>query len=83
VVRSSYGEAGIGKSALLSARRCAAGGPSRGSRPGRREGRQRVGHRPFTQPEEVADLVLVLASDRTGNITGADFVIDGGLVTTP
>jgi NAD(P)-dependent dehydrogenase (short-subunit alcohol dehydrogenase family) len=23
-----------------------------------------------------------LASDRAGNVTGADFVIDGGLVTT-
>jgi len=36
----------------------------------------------FTRPEEVADLVLVLASDRAGNVTGADFVIDGGMVTT-
>ncbi|MFD6426760.1 SDR family NAD(P)-dependent oxidoreductase [Streptomyces sp. NPDC060198] len=36
----------------------------------------------FTRPEEIADLVAFLASDRSGNITGADFVIDGGLVTT-
>ncbi|CAN5676768.1 hypothetical protein BH10ACT10_BH10ACT10_06580 [soil metagenome] len=36
----------------------------------------------FTRPEEIADLVLVLASDRAGNVTGADFVIDGGLITT-
>lgn len=36
----------------------------------------------FTYPQEVADLVLLLASDRAGNITGADFVIDGGLITT-
>ncbi len=36
----------------------------------------------FTQPEEVADLVLLLASDRAGNVTGADFLIDGGLVKT-
>jgi NAD(P)-dependent dehydrogenase (short-subunit alcohol dehydrogenase family) len=36
----------------------------------------------FTYPEEVADLVLVLASDRSANITGSDFVIDGGLITT-
>jgi NAD(P)-dependent dehydrogenase (short-subunit alcohol dehydrogenase family) len=36
----------------------------------------------FSRPEEVADLVLLLASDRAGNVTGADFVIDGGLITT-
>lgn len=36
----------------------------------------------FTTPEEVADLVVFLASDRAGNITGADFVIDGGLTKT-
>jgi NAD(P)-dependent dehydrogenase (short-subunit alcohol dehydrogenase family) len=36
----------------------------------------------FTQPEQVADLVLLLASDRAGNVTGADFLIDGGLIKT-
>lgn len=36
----------------------------------------------FTQPDEIADLVIFLASDRAGNITGADFVIDGGLTAT-
>ncbi|MYT22859.1 SDR family oxidoreductase, partial [Streptomyces sp. SID7760] len=36
----------------------------------------------FTRPEEVADLVLLLASDRAGNSTGSDHTIDGGLVTT-
>jgi NAD(P)-dependent dehydrogenase (short-subunit alcohol dehydrogenase family) len=36
----------------------------------------------FTTPEEVAELVLLLAGDRAGNVTGADFVIDGGLVST-
>jgi NAD(P)-dependent dehydrogenase (short-subunit alcohol dehydrogenase family) len=36
----------------------------------------------FTQPHEIADLVVLLAGDRAGNITGADFVIDGGLITT-
>ncbi len=36
----------------------------------------------FTTPAEVADLVVLLASDRTANVTGADFVIDGGLTTT-
>jgi NAD(P)-dependent dehydrogenase (short-subunit alcohol dehydrogenase family) len=36
----------------------------------------------FSTPEEVADLVVFLASDRTGNITGSDYRIDGGYVTT-
>lgn len=36
----------------------------------------------FTLPTEVADLVLVVASDRSANITGSDFRIDGGLVST-
>ncbi len=36
----------------------------------------------FTYPQEVADLVLLLASDRADNITGSDFLIDGGLVKT-
>jgi NAD(P)-dependent dehydrogenase (short-subunit alcohol dehydrogenase family) len=36
----------------------------------------------FSQPAEVADVVLFLASNRAGNITGADFTIDGGLVPT-
>jgi NAD(P)-dependent dehydrogenase (short-subunit alcohol dehydrogenase family) len=36
----------------------------------------------FTRPEEVADLVVFLASGRAGNVTGSDVVIDGGLVTT-
>ncbi|ACV81323.1 oxidoreductase [Nakamurella multipartita] len=36
----------------------------------------------FTRPQEVADLVVFLASDRAANITGADVTIDGGLITT-
>jgi NAD(P)-dependent dehydrogenase (short-subunit alcohol dehydrogenase family) len=36
----------------------------------------------FTRPEEVADLILFLSSPRAANITGADYVIDGGLVNT-
>jgi NAD(P)-dependent dehydrogenase (short-subunit alcohol dehydrogenase family) len=36
----------------------------------------------FTTPEEVATLVLLLASARTGNVTGANYVIDGGLIKT-
>jgi NAD(P)-dependent dehydrogenase (short-subunit alcohol dehydrogenase family) len=38
--------------------------------------------RRFTHPDEVAQLVLMLASDAAGNVTGADVLIDGGLVTT-
>jgi NAD(P)-dependent dehydrogenase (short-subunit alcohol dehydrogenase family) len=36
----------------------------------------------FSQPGEIADLVLLLASDRTANVTGADIRIDGGLIPT-
>jgi NAD(P)-dependent dehydrogenase (short-subunit alcohol dehydrogenase family) len=36
----------------------------------------------FTTPEEVATLVTVLASERTGNVTGVNYVIDGGLIKT-
>ena len=36
----------------------------------------------FTTPEEVATLVAVLASPLTGNVTGSNYVIDGGLVKT-
>ncbi|WP_329101802.1 SDR family oxidoreductase [Micromonospora sp. NBC_01699] len=36
----------------------------------------------FTRPEEVADLVLLLASERASNITGADILIDGGMKPT-
>lgn len=33
----------------------------------------------FTKPEEVADLVVFLTSDRVGNLTGANILIDGGM----
>jgi NAD(P)-dependent dehydrogenase (short-subunit alcohol dehydrogenase family) len=36
----------------------------------------------FTTPEEVATLVVLLASPRTANVTGANYVIDGGLIKT-
>jgi NAD(P)-dependent dehydrogenase (short-subunit alcohol dehydrogenase family) len=36
----------------------------------------------FTTPEEVATLITVLASERTANVTGANYVIDGGLIKT-
>ncbi len=36
----------------------------------------------FSQPSEVADLVLFLAGDQSRNITGSDFVIDGGFIPT-
>jgi NAD(P)-dependent dehydrogenase (short-subunit alcohol dehydrogenase family) len=36
----------------------------------------------FSTPAEVADLVLLLAGGRAGNVSGADFVIDGGLIKT-
>jgi NAD(P)-dependent dehydrogenase (short-subunit alcohol dehydrogenase family) len=36
----------------------------------------------FTEPDEVADVVAFLASERSANVTGANYVIDGGLVKT-
>jgi NAD(P)-dependent dehydrogenase (short-subunit alcohol dehydrogenase family) len=36
----------------------------------------------FTTPQEVAALVAVLASERTANVTGVNYVIDGGLIKT-
>ena len=41
-----------------------------------------IATRRFTTPQEVATLVTMLASDRLANVTGANFVIDGGLVKT-
>jgi NAD(P)-dependent dehydrogenase (short-subunit alcohol dehydrogenase family) len=34
------------------------------------------------EPEEVADLIAYLASDRAAAIHGAEFVIDGGTIRT-
>jgi NAD(P)-dependent dehydrogenase (short-subunit alcohol dehydrogenase family) len=36
----------------------------------------------FSTPREVATLVVLLASPRTANVTGANWVIDGGMVKT-
>jgi NAD(P)-dependent dehydrogenase (short-subunit alcohol dehydrogenase family) len=36
----------------------------------------------FTTPDEVATLVAMLASGRTGNVTGVNYVVDGGLIKT-
>jgi NAD(P)-dependent dehydrogenase (short-subunit alcohol dehydrogenase family) len=36
----------------------------------------------FSRSEEVADLVVFLVSERVANVTGADFVIDGGMTAT-
>jgi NAD(P)-dependent dehydrogenase (short-subunit alcohol dehydrogenase family) len=36
----------------------------------------------FTTPEEVATLAVLLASGRTANVTGSNYVIDGGLIKT-
>ena len=37
----------------------------------------------FTTPDEVATLVVaLLASPRTANVTGSNYVVDGGLVKT-
>jgi NAD(P)-dependent dehydrogenase (short-subunit alcohol dehydrogenase family) len=36
----------------------------------------------FTTPEEVASVIVLLASGRLGNVTGANYLIDGGLIKT-
>jgi NAD(P)-dependent dehydrogenase (short-subunit alcohol dehydrogenase family) len=36
----------------------------------------------LTSPDEVATLAVMLASDRTANVTGSNYVIDGGLLKT-
>jgi NAD(P)-dependent dehydrogenase (short-subunit alcohol dehydrogenase family) len=36
----------------------------------------------FSTPEEVPTLVTMLASERTANVTGVNYVIDGGLIKT-
>jgi len=36
----------------------------------------------FSTPDEVATLVTILASDRTANVTGVNYIIDGGLIKT-
>jgi NAD(P)-dependent dehydrogenase (short-subunit alcohol dehydrogenase family) len=36
----------------------------------------------FTTPDEVATLITLLASERLGNVTGANYLIDGGLIKT-
>ncbi len=36
----------------------------------------------FTTPEEIATVVALLASPLTANVTGSDWLIDGGLIKT-
>ena len=36
----------------------------------------------FTHPDEVATLIAMLASPLTENVTGSNYVIDGGLIKT-
>lgn len=36
----------------------------------------------MTTPEEIATLVVMLASPKTANVTGSNYVIDGGLIKT-
>ena len=57
-------------------------GPAGGARGVAERRGAAIGDRPVHPPDEVADLVLLLASDRPANVTGADVVIDGGMVTT-
>jgi NAD(P)-dependent dehydrogenase (short-subunit alcohol dehydrogenase family) len=36
----------------------------------------------FTTPEEVATLITMLGSERIANVTGVNYIIDGGLIKT-
>jgi NAD(P)-dependent dehydrogenase (short-subunit alcohol dehydrogenase family) len=36
----------------------------------------------FSSPKEVATLITMLASGRLANVTGVNYVIDGGLIKT-
>jgi NAD(P)-dependent dehydrogenase (short-subunit alcohol dehydrogenase family) len=36
----------------------------------------------FTTAEEVATLVVMLSSERTANVTGSNYIVDGGLIKT-
>jgi NAD(P)-dependent dehydrogenase (short-subunit alcohol dehydrogenase family) len=36
----------------------------------------------FTTPEEVAEVITMVASERMSNVTGVNYVIDGGLIKT-
>lgn len=36
----------------------------------------------LTEPEETAGLIAFLASDRAANLTGADYLADGGVIKT-
>ncbi len=40
-----------------------------------------AGH--FTTSDEATDRIVYPAGARTGNVTGSDFTIDGGLIKTP
>jgi NAD(P)-dependent dehydrogenase (short-subunit alcohol dehydrogenase family) len=47
-----------------------------------RRGLGRFGTGRFTTPQEVATLVVILASEVTANVTGPNYIIDGGLIKT-
>jgi NAD(P)-dependent dehydrogenase (short-subunit alcohol dehydrogenase family) len=52
------------------------------ARDGRAKAVASIAHRPLQRAREGRDLITILASERTANLTGVNYVIDGGLIRT-
>jgi len=71
-----------GSTALLERLQAASGGTIEAARQAVLEGLGGIAIGRGAEPREVADLIAYLASDRAAAIHGAEFVIDGGTIST-